>query len=359
MSSESNQLIQYRDASGKTLSLTLESTEPLTLQDIEEVISKKGEASLNVKFSGEEVLDGNSESAPKNINASMDINFHRDATVYCLTKGGWLPPVFIDPTVFIIDKNILIKLEKFANNESRLDYEVTNWWLQFPLKMVINPVLYAMEGCNQSIPSFSEFYSQFEKASESIKKLLPNVEVTSYTEIHYQAAYEQVSMFKERSEIEAAFLMEISPLLKNRCSGNNLESTKKKILSVADKFGLVKPSLVLIIALARLYERKNGSGLLIGQRIIKPNASYSLKDAFNAISDLRAIEILISSMCFDDEKNASLMTCDIGIAAFWCALNPRNFRTELEKPKFEVSLNLALFPRMKLEELNELSLDIL
>jgi len=359
MTSENKQVIQYIESSGKSLTLILESTTPLILKDIEEVILNKNTATLNLEFLGKEILDNKSCETPANINASMGITFHRKAGVFCLTKGGWLPPIFIASAIFLVDKNVLIKLKKFANNEKRPDYEHTNWWLQFPSKIIINPILFAMEGCNQKKPNFKDFHSQFESASDSIRKLLPNSETISYTAEHYQAAYQQLAMFEERSKIEINFLMEISSILQNRSLDKGLESNKQKILSIADSVGLVKPSLVLITALACVFENKHGNGLLIARRILKPLPSYSSRNAFNAVSDLRAIEMLIAGMCINHTKNISLMTCDIGIAALWCALNPKRFRMDSGKPKFELSLSQDLFPRMRLEELNQLSLEIL
>jgi hypothetical protein len=104
-------------------------------------------------------------------------------------------------------------------------------------------------------------------------------------------------------------------------------------------------SLVVLAILSCLYERIDGSGFTAARKIIKPRTTYTRQNAYNALSDLRALEIFVSGLGFQRGPFA-LCTCDRAIAAFWCGLNAHDHRWENEQFSFTMGLTEDLFPRL-------------
>ena len=346
--------LKYKDKSGKSISISITHTKPLLLTDLEKTKGEKKQP-FYLEVSGTEIEDVTTNKAEgKLLTLSMKMSFHHKPKIFCLVDGGWLPPAFSLSDTYLVDRNVVSALKENINKSSRFDYKSTHWWLQFKPEININPLLYAMEGDKQRTPDYEEFCSQFIEASEHIKIKLPQSKQTNYKEIHYKTAYKQLLKLKDKNTLEIKFLKEASKSLVNRVSDRNLKAKTTEIIDIADSINLERNSLVLVLALACIYERKDGSGLLIGRKIINPSKSYSINDAYNCISDLRAIEILIASKCFDLDLNVSFLTSDVALAGFWCALGLKNYSTKNGNPKFSIELNNDLFPRIETEESEQL-----
>lgn len=355
MKSREGMALKYIDKSGKSISISIDHTKPLFLKDLEKTKGER-EQPFSLEVSGSEIVDKTpgSKAKSKLLTLSIQISFHKKPKIFCLVDGGWLPPAFSLSDTYLVDRNVVSALKGNINESSRFDYKSTNWWLQFKPEININPLLFAMEGNKQRTPNYKEFCSQFLEASKYIKRKLPSSKITNYKDRHYQAAYDQLLMLKEKNTLEISFLEKVSNSLINRVSDRNLKAKTKEILDIADSIKLNRNSLVLVLALACIYEKKDGSGLLIGRKIIKPSKSYSIKDAYNTVSDLRAIEILIASKCFDFGLNVSFLTSDIALAGFWCALGLKNYSLKNENPTFSIKLSSDLFPRVGAEESDQL-----
>ena len=351
---------KYMDKNGESIVFTMNSVRPLTMLDIQKSIGGSN-SQFNLEISGA-LIDKSKDAIfiekNKNIVASMSIAFHNKPKIYCLVPNGWLPPVFISTAIFIVDRNVVSILSKNSNTTKHLDYKSTSWWLSMCEKLTFNPIFYAMEGNNKKTPTYEDFIKEFIKSSKIIKNKLPLSSIINYSSIHYESAYNLVKDLTERTNKEISFLVKVSPLITNRSSDVTLNTTRNKILSTADSLELSRQSLVLVTVLSCLYENKDGSGLLIGRDIIKPKKNYTEEDAYNAISDLRAIELFAASLCLNSDRNTSLMTCDKALASLWCGLNFDNFGFKDKAPKFDFTLSEDLFPRLNRNLLSELVLEL-
>lgn len=93
--------------------------------------------------------------------------------------------------------------------------------------------------------------------------------------------------------------------------------------------------------------------------VLKPSMSYSAQDAYNALADMLSIELMVVSQALFPEDKPVLYTRDLGLAAFWTALQP-NEKTVTHNAGGKVSttitfnLGAGLFPALSENELLEL-----
>ncbi len=87
-----------------------------------------------------------------------------EQTVYALTIGGWLPFSFIDESSpIMVDSNVIDRIKKIVSGKNNDALVSTDWWLRpyRKSKLIINPLLYAMEGNKRASPIFQEFCQLF------------------------------------------------------------------------------------------------------------------------------------------------------------------------------------------------------
>lgn len=222
-----------------------------------------------------------------------------------------------------------------------------DWWAHVfgEFAALINPCLYAFEGKNRTPPSFEEFCRTFELVSAEVRAHLPNVRLVEYEPIHFKAAYEIITDVSDRLEREIEFLLQTVPMIIHPVVDSSLEKINLEILETARRLNVKTGSLVTVAILSCLYQRSDGSGFLAARRLVKPKNGYSRQHAYNALSDLRAIEMFTSGLGFQRERFA-LCTCDRAMAAFWSGLNVRFARWHNGKPTFSITLTEDLFPRL-------------
>ena len=131
------------------------------------------------------------------------------------------------------------------------------------------------------------------------------------------------------------------PFIIHRVSEPRLNDTQTKVLEAAKQLKLSTHSLAPLAVLSCLYEQVGGPDFLPVRKLLKPSASYTQQDAYNALFDLRSIELFLSNLAFKREPFA-FCACDRAIAAFSCGLNGQDSRWENERPSFTVSVTEEL-----------------
>ena len=176
--------------------------------------------------------------------------------------------------------------------------------------------------------------------------------MVEYDLSHFEAAYSLVRDMLDKAEREKVFLKKISHLIANPVSDRDLPKIADIIISEAISVGLKLSSVAVLTALSCLYEAIGRDFIRPSRLLLKPKIKYDAKHAYNAISDLRNIELFAASNCISEEKYA-LCTCDKGIALLWCGLNPNNFNLRDGKLIFNMSINKTLFPRLQEGDLDK------
>lgn len=300
-------------------------------------------------------LPNGEEQGPGTI--SLPISFRQPITIFSLVRGGWLPPPLVLPANYLVDRNVIRALVRIREDSSKPEASPTHWWLQslerFPI--LINPVLYAFEGANQRTPSFEEFSNALNEGSAEVKTFFPNAELIEFAPEHYPGVYAVVTDSLQRQKREIEFLIETAPTIVDRQRNSQLAKIESQIFEAAKKLGLKGQSLCVLAILSCLYQNPDGLGIKAARGIIKPKRIYTARDAYNAVSDLRALEFFLAGLGMEREP-FSLCTCDKALTAFWCGLNAHAAKWETStKFGFKISVNEQLFPRLSPSELKRLA----
>lgn len=285
----------------------------------------------------------------------FDIKFHHRVVAFSLSMGGWLPVAFTRTPYVLVDRNVVAILRQIGYASNTGDHEANKWWFDFldsPC-YTLNPLLCAIEGNSQSVPSFDEFVHEFDSAARLLNEKLPKAKIIKYQKENYEGAYQIVEKLLTRNTREVNFLISIVPFVAERPSDVNIRSIEDKIILEAKNNHLSKSSLVLLVVLSCLYDDKKGQIPNIGKGVVKPTREYNKEQAYNVISDLRCLEALIAINAFTNDA-VSFITRDKALVGFWCAINPRNAEFVGHSISFDVDLNTKLLPRLGRDEIDSL-----
>ena len=351
--------IRHQTHARETIDIVPQKCHPLAYADLV-TDYKDRDKRYPIQIEASSIVSNETAGKPKGpATVSMPIAFREPVSIFALVDGGWLPPPFVTPANFLVDRNVVASFVRIRQRVAGSDLKQGDWWFEFfrEFAVLINPAPYALEGNKQRAPSFDEFRLAFEEASLEISKQLPGAKLVQYEDIHFKAAFALITDSADRLERETEFLVRTIPLVAHRVSDSRLEKVRAQILSTAKQLRLKTHSLAPLAVLSCLYEKVDGSGFLAARKLLKPGTTYTRKAAYNALSDLRAVEMFMASLGFNREPFA-FCTCDRAIAAFWCGLNGHDSHWENERPSFTVSLTEDLFPRLGESARENLALEL-
>ena len=307
----------------------------------------KGDASCELHIATEDpVIDGKEQKG--NATVKSLINFNEQPYPFALVPGGWLPLAFAIPPRFLVDRNVIADLRKLKNGQGNMKLTSIECWASFFKDGggTFNPLPYAWEGGLCRMPTFEEFVQAFDKGVLELRSLLPNSQVITYGASQYRTAYQIVKDFEPLAMKETEFLCSISPLVADRVPRGKEHAVEERLVLEARKLGLGLNSLIFIAALSCLYDDPHGNIFSIGRKLLKPSRNYKAEDAFNALSDLRQIELVAAGQAYFSGEAFSLSTSDHGLASLWCALSPRGISPNGTIIEFTFDLTKELFPRL-------------
>lgn len=291
----------------------------------------------------------------------MPIDFNHSLPVYALVPGGWLPPPFVDPPVFLLDRNVIRYIEVIADGRSDTHYADAKWWLELigDENTYISPFLYAFESGRQMIPDIEEFKKSYEEGVRIIRRLFPKAEIHEYKDEHFDAAFETITDVLKFHPQETTFLQTVAPLIRLNVAQNDLERVRNEIMEIATKLGLSYRSLPLLAALSCLYEDPVISCFNVARKLLKiGGGAYTNEKAYNVLSDMRGLLFYFAFRAIAESENVppvSYVTADQAALLFGCGLNVTNAQWRGNRLFLTLGLSEFLFPRMTEGEREELA----
>lgn len=265
------------------------------------------------------------------------------STTVSLQRGGWLPSglAVSRPGVTVLpDRNTVSQIKAryeggtvVAENRDFLD-------MLADLDVRINPLLFAMEGNGRGIPAPALVKAQIEEAVALIGKALPKATL-AIGEQSLAGALGLIEDTRPGLARKQAFLIDVAPALVSPTSRALLDTRWQELLETADRHQVPRNSLVVLAALSAVAVPNSGSP---AKRLLKFRPGYSAGDAYNALADLRSLEILINLFALFPEERVALFTADRALALFWTGIQAHGFRRVDESTHFELAPVEALLP---------------
>jgi len=124
------------------------------------------------------------------VTLDFDITFNQRITAFALTMGGYLPVAFTRTPFVLVDRSVVGILQQIGRAADRGDHAANKWRFDFlnSESYTLNPLLCAMEGDAQGMPSLEQFVSEFDSAARLLEEKLPRARITKYQKESYEGA---------------------------------------------------------------------------------------------------------------------------------------------------------------------------
>lgn len=259
-----------------------------------------------------------------------------------LVRGGWLPSALAatrDSAVILPDRNIITEIAgRFdAGRKVGRDPDFLDLFEDDPVR--INPMLYAMEGNGRALPAPEAARAQLEEAVEKLRKALPKATLMVGPE-SIKGLFGLLGDVRPGMARKQAFLRHVAPMLAAPVALRYVDKRWEEIVIAAKDFGLMQASFVLLAVLSTLVN----PGRCAAKSLLKFHAAYSDADAYNALSDLQALDLLLYSLALAPQMHTQLCTADRNLALFWVGAGASDIAREGDGIRFTLTPHDALLP---------------
>ncbi|RWC92298.1 MAG: hypothetical protein EOS72_01905 [Mesorhizobium sp.] len=241
-----------------------------------------------------------------------------------LVKGGWLPSGLAATrlgTTVLVDRNVVSEIIGRFDGGKNVGAEPDFLDLFADRPVRINPLLFAMEGNARRIPSPELLRSQLDEAVTKLQAALPAAKLVVGPG-SLQGALGLIEESRSGFERKQRFLLRVAPGLTSPVSRRNMQARWNEVIAGADACGVSRSSLVVLAALSSVAIPNSGSP---AKKLLKFKEGYCEEDAYNALADLRSLEMLIYVFGFFPGELVQLCTADRNLALFWTGIRASNF----------------------------------
>lgn len=286
------------------------------------------------------------------LNVKAELQSHLGSTVLGLVKGGWLPSglVLDEDTLLLPDRCTVAALRsRFVGGEPKEG--VPPDFLDFARDkaLKVNPMLYAMEGTSGSRnPDAAELSALYDRAALKIGEALPKAVMFPGREDALQGV---LGLLRDQAQGFAArqrFLTKAAPLLATPVGRKRLPDLWQQLLELAERHGVARASM-LVCALFSASAAHPAMNPAMG--VLKPRRQYTEKNAFNALTDLRSLDLLIAAGTDFPDKRVALLTEDRALALYWVGMQTHSHRRNGTSIHYAMNPHTALFARLDKQEM--------
>lgn len=329
---------------------------PLPYEDLERA-AVGGEKDFKFEIEAVEVVrekDGIKSPLPDQL-IPMTIDYKHPLPLFALVPDGWLPVSLVKPNNLLIDQNVVIIIEKLLAGKTHQGMAEADWWLEFinQSNLTLNPLLYAFEGKKRSAGSESDFKVDFAEASATLQEKFPDAKIIDFSDAQIKTVYAELNKIAAHRINDTLFLKQVAPLIAENVPKTKLAVVQKEIFKIARATGTNKNSFALFAALSAIFYQpppgRNRLHFNAAKKILKPCHSYSDETAYNALSDLQALELYAGSLALSasfDVPPFALATADKAVALFGCGLDLHDLKLGADGASFQISLSEHLFRRL-------------
>ncbi|WP_313677809.1 hypothetical protein [Pantoea vagans] len=342
----------------KTITLVNESNEKITLTNVVIVpLGYKETELFNGQDNGGKTIPlrlksykASSENFPKTLDShgsisKLEIETNWSLKIIAITEGGWIPAGMTPNNAhYLLDKNIFNILNtRYINGELKDNTSNDFFDLITSDNLIINPSLFMLEGNNQSLERTSnDLRNKYTEATALINKALPTAAIPFTRDELVSATSGMLSQLYSSNSKKLLFIKSVIPILYKETSKKKRSSVITQIKNLAMTHEIRRNEILFIAALsAALSSSKQNPAKKIFKP--KPPENYTNKDAYNTLSDFRALDYLMWAIALDYKTQTYLCTNDKNLIKFWCAIEPNNFNFQGNLLSYNLKFKENLF----------------
>lgn len=261
-----------------------------------------------------------------------------------LVKGGWLPSGLAvrEDMIVLPDRCTISELKGRFRDGVKKNEDDKDFLDFFEGEGIrINPLLYALEGNLRRNPTPEQIQQQLDEVLAALRSALPKAELVPGGIGGLQGVVGIVQDTQASMERKQTFLMRMAPKLQAPTSAIKKAQLWDEALTVAQACGIARNSLVILAVLSSISVPMGNSP---AKRLLKPSADYSAEAAYNALADLRSLEILMCLFALFPDQRIMLCTGDKNLALFWAGMRASRFTWAGNAASFTLSPVEALLP---------------
>ena len=341
--------LQSDGTPGRSISFTLEQLQPLGYEELATARSHE-KLRIPLEFDRSSIVETDIELDRAELyNARMMLESKFTSRAIGLVRGGWLPSALaasIPNAVVLLDRNVVSDLVGRFNDRKRIGDEPDFLDLFANAPIQINPILFAIEGNSRGTPTPELVRSQLEEVTEKLRKALPRAQLVVGPH-SLDGALGLIEESRRGLEQKQQFLSRLAPILATPISREKVRARWNDVVSAADQCGVARDSLVVLAALSVVV---TPNGQSPARNLLKFRKDYSDSHAYNALSDLLSLDLLIHMFAMFPEIPAVLCTADRSLALFWTALRASNFERHGRAVSFDLCPAESLLPAAYTDE---------
>jgi len=261
-----------------------------------------------------------------------------------LVKDGWLPSGLAvkSDTTILPDRCTIADLQaRFIGGSKKIEGDNDFLDLLLGPGIRINPLLFALEGNIRKNPTPAIVEAEIIKANAIVAAALPDAEIVPQGADGLRGVIGIVQDTQQGMENKAELLMRLASRLHTPTSSAKRGALWEEILETADACKVPRGSLVVLALMSSISVPKGRSP---AKKVLKLTDRYSAEDAYNALSDLRALELFIGLMAIFPNEQLVLFTGDKNLALFWVGICASDFSFSDNRKEFRLSPVDALLP---------------
>lgn len=264
-----------------------------------------------------------------------------------LVKEGWLPAglALQEEMVVMPDRCTITELiGRFLDGKKT--ESANNDFLDFfaDKHIRINPLLFVLEGNQRKTPTPEVVEQQFEWVCAKIKASLPKAELVPAGKDSLRSVIGIINDTQASMARKQDFLMRLAPKLRSNVGARRLPAVWDDVLAIADECEVPRRSMVVLAALS---SAAVPNGKSPAKKLLKlTEHNYSAELAYNALADLRSLEILMYLFALFPSERFLLCTGDKDLALFWAGIRASGFAFQGGYFQCKFSPVGALFPNM-------------
>ncbi|HID7224910.1 hypothetical protein AB8T93_11565 [Klebsiella pneumoniae] len=272
--------------------------------------------------------------------------------IIALTIGGWLPAgMTTSDSHYLLDKNIFnILNSRYKKGEIKKNIEHDFFDLISSNEIIINPSLFMLEGNSQSHERTKvDLANKYKEAVSIIKNSLTNPIIPHDCEKLTESTFGMLSQLYKKNEEKISFIQDIAPHIYKETAQKKRKEIINTFKKIAIQNNIDRKSILFIAAIsAALSPSKSNPAKKIFKP--KPAIEYTSQNAYNALSDFRALDYLMWASAIDPKTKSYLCTNDKNLVRFWCAINPTNLKFIGNRLSFSLRFKDTLFCNLNEEE---------